>query len=134
MTAYQDQYCRKHGQWYAEFLDACPICVGETMKGGVVKKTESNIETFFRQTVKEMGGKSYKWTSPGNNGVPDRINFFPGGLVILAEIKAPGKTPTPLQWKVIGILRDLGTEVVVIDSIESVRVFKEIVGEAIDET
>jgi len=97
-----------------------------------MKQTESNIEKFFVSTTKSMGGKSYKWTSPSNRGVPDRICFFPGGLIILAELKAPGKKPRPLQQKVIRTLRDLGTEVLVIDSVEKVRVFKEIVTEIIE--
>jgi len=92
-----------------------------------MRETEANIEKFFRQTVKMMGGKAYKWTSPQNRGVPDRICFFPGGLIIVAELKAPGKQPRPLQLKIIRTLRDLGTEVIVIDSFAGVRTFKEVI-------
>ena len=95
-------------------------------------ETEKDVEKYFKARVHTLGGKSYKWTSPSNIAVPDRINFFPGGLVIVTEIKAPGKTPRPLQRKVIRTLRSLGTEVVVIDSIEAVRVFSEIVKEMLD--
>ena len=96
-----------------------------------MKVTEKNIENQFRLAVKELGGKSYKWTSPNNRGVPDRICFLPGGLVIVAELKRPGKVPTRLQTKVIQGLRELGTEVIVIDSFEAVKIFKDIVGEVI---
>jgi len=97
-----------------------------------MRETESNIEKFFQQTVKSMGGKAYKWVSPNNRGVPDRICFFPGGLIIVAELKAPGKSPRPLQEKVIKTLRALGTEVVVISSFNQIRIFKEIVSEVLD--
>lgn len=33
MTDYTQQYCKKHDQHYADFLHACPICVGESMDG-----------------------------------------------------------------------------------------------------
>ena len=29
---YQEQYCKKHELWYADFLEECPICFGEEMK------------------------------------------------------------------------------------------------------
>lgn len=28
---YNAQYCKKHNQYYADYLKACPICVGEQM-------------------------------------------------------------------------------------------------------
>lgn len=35
MTApqYNEQYCEKHNQYYAEFLNKCPICRGEELDG-----------------------------------------------------------------------------------------------------
>ena len=95
-------------------------------------ESEKQIEKYLKARVHTLGGKSYKWVSPMNNGVPDRINFFPGGLIIITELKAPGKQPRPLQKKVIRDLRDLGTEVLVIDSLEGVRVFADIVKEMIE--
>jgi hypothetical protein len=31
MSKYQEQYCKKHNQHYADFLHECPICAGEKM-------------------------------------------------------------------------------------------------------
>lgn len=58
---------------------------------------ESDIEAYLRDRVKEQGGKAYKFVSPGNTGVPDRMICLPHGRVAFAELKAPGKKPTPLQ-------------------------------------
>ena len=43
---------------------------------------ESTFEAKFGKMVKRLGGLSYKWVSPGNAGVPDRIVFFPPGTWI----------------------------------------------------
>ena len=41
---YQEKYCKKHGHWYAKFLDQCPICVGEKMK---VAKKGKKVVSFL---------------------------------------------------------------------------------------
>lgn len=77
---------------------------------------ESTIESYLRDRVKATGGRAYKFVSPGNIGVPDRLIVFPGGTVYFRELKAPGKKPTPLQMKQMDKLRALGFDVGVIDS------------------
>lgn len=52
---------------------------------------ESTIEAYLRDRVKELGGKAYKFVSPGNDGVPDRLVCLPGGRAVFVELKAPGK-------------------------------------------
>lgn len=81
---------------------------------------ECEIESYLRESVKRVGGKAYKFISPGNSGVPDRIVIFPKGSIVFAEIKAPGKKATPLQVKRIAELTKLGCIVFVIDSKEGV--------------
>lgn len=82
---------------------------------------ERHVETAMVKAARDVGGMAFKWTSPGNPGVPDRIVFLPPGKVILVECKAPGKKPTPLQAKVHAQLRALGCDVRVIDSLEAAR-------------
>jgi hypothetical protein len=82
---------------------------------------ESAIENYLREKVKAIGGKAYKFVSPGNVGVPDRIVILPGGKIIFVETKAPGKKPTPLQRKRIAELIGLGCDAFVIDSKEGVE-------------
>jgi hypothetical protein len=81
---------------------------------------EKTIEQRLVAKAKEAGGLAIKWTSPAFAGVPDRIVFLPGGRIILVETKAPGQKATPLQIRVHEILRDLGVDVRVIDSMEQV--------------
>ncbi len=81
---------------------------------------EQNIEKYLTNEMKKIGGKSYKWVSPGNNGVPDRIVIFPNGIIKFVELKAPGQAPTAYQKLVHRQLRQLNCEVLVIDSIKQI--------------
>ncbi len=82
--------------------------------------TEKNIERYLVRKVRETGGKAYKFVSPGNAGVPDRLLIFPSGKVIFVELKAPGKVPTNLQKAKHRELEKLKQRVFVIDSKEKV--------------
>jgi hypothetical protein len=77
----------------------------------------------LRDEVKKIGGKAYKFVSPGNNGVPDRLVCFPLGQARFVETKSPGKKLTPLQAKRKRELEMLGFSVSVIDSKEKVDLF-----------
>jgi len=77
---------------------------------------ERDIELYLSRRVKALGGRAYKFISPGNDGVPDRLVCLPGGRVLFVELKSPGKKPTPLQLKQIDFLRSLGFDVFVADS------------------
>jgi len=45
---------------------------------------------------------------------------WPGGRIIVGERKRTGERPTPLQDRIIGMLRGLGADVRVVDSMEKV--------------
>lgn len=60
---------------------------------------EKAIEAYLRGEVKKLGGKAYKFVSPGNAGVPDRLVLLPEGITVFVELKAPGKKSTKLQLK-----------------------------------
>lgn len=77
---------------------------------------ESTIEAYLRDRVKALGGKAYKFVSPGNVGVPDRLVCLPGGRVVFVELKAPGKKPTALQNTQQRRLAELGFLVLTLDS------------------
>lgn len=74
---------------------------------------ESAVETYLINQCKRRGWATYKWSSPSNAGVPDRIVIRPGGLVSFVEVKRDGKVPTPLQATVHAKLRAVGAHVVV---------------------
>lgn len=76
---------------------------------------EKAIEQKFRAAVKAAGGLAVKFTSPGFDGVPDRLALLPGGRMAFVEVKAKGKKPRPLQLARHRLLRRLGFKVYVLD-------------------
>lgn len=84
---------------------------------------ERDIEAYLRDQVKAAGGRAYKFESPGNAGVPDRLVLLPGGRAVFVELKAPGRKPTPLQLAQAQKIRRLGFAVEVIDSKQGVDEF-----------
>ena len=50
----------------------------------------SNYEKRLGTLVKELGGRYYKFVSPGHSGVPDRLCVLPHGIVFFVEIKEDG--------------------------------------------
>lgn len=83
-------------------------------------KCEKEIEQKLRLSVKAHGGLALKFTSPGFDGMPDRLLLFPKGKIAFAELKSPGKKPRPLQLSRHRLLRRLGFMVYVIDCTEQI--------------
>lgn len=86
-----------------------------------MEKRERDIEKWLRDKIRQMGGIAMKFTSPGNDGVPDRIAILPGGQVWFIELKKDGETPTKIQEWQIERLRKLGCNVAVITGMEEAR-------------
>lgn len=84
---------------------------------------EREIEQHLRLGVKRLGGIAFKFTSPGNAGVPDRIVIMPGNRIYFIELKRSGGEARPLQKMQINRLKALGCSVSVIDSKEGVDKF-----------
>lgn len=74
---------------------------------------EKDVEEKLRTNIKRLGNGALclKFESPGFAGVPDRLILLPGGKVIFAELKKPGKKERKRQLYVQGLLRNLGFEV-----------------------
>ena len=81
---------------------------------------ERQIEQKLVKAVKTAGGIAPKLTSPGFDGMPDRMVLMPGGCIGFVEVKAPGEKPRPLQLSRHRLLRRLGFKVYVLDSIEQI--------------
>lgn len=71
-------------------------------------ENEKGTEKYLRDEIKRIGGKAYKFVSPGNAGVPDRLICLPEGRVIFVELKSQGKHSTALQKLQQKRLRQLG--------------------------
>jgi hypothetical protein len=85
-----------------------------------MKMREKTVESKFSSAVKAKGGLAVKFTSPGFNGMPDRLVMFPGGRITFVEVKAPGEKPRPLQLSRMKLLRRLGFKAFVLDDIEQI--------------
>ena len=78
---------------------------------------EKEIEAKLKKGVEKLGGRCYKFVSPGNSGVPDRLILLPGGACAFAELKAPGKKERKLQAHIQEQIRELGF--IVFSSVDS---------------
>lgn len=76
---------------------------------------EKQTEQKLVSAVKRIGGICPKFTSPGLDGMPDRIVLLPGGRIAFVEVKAMGCKPKPLQLARHGMLRRLCFKVYVLD-------------------
>ena len=72
-----------------------------------------------------MGGEAFKWVSPGNDGVPDRIVMLPGGAAIFVELKADRGRLSAIQKVQIRRIQKLGQEVVVVQGMDGLDRFLE---------
>nr|WP_300680816.1 VRR-NUC domain-containing protein [uncultured Acetatifactor sp.] len=84
---------------------------------------ESELEKKFCGLVRQAGGKAYKFVSPGNAGVPDRIVVLPGGRVGFVELKRQGEEPRKLQRLRLEELRKLGCLAEAVDGMEAAGAF-----------
>ena len=81
-------------------------------------ESEKVLERKLCKRVKELGGHAYKFVSPNQRGVPDRLCILPNGNTIFVELKTTGKKPTKLQELCMSELRELGQICEVVDSSE----------------
>lgn len=89
---------------------------------------EKDIEKILVGEVKKLGGRAYKWVSPGNDGVPDRIVVFPDRPPVFVELKSDTGKLSPLQEVQINRLRELGQAVFVVKGIDGVSEFFQLAG------
>jgi len=58
---------------------------------------EKIVENHFVWAVERIGGKTWKFTSPGRKGVADRIACLPDGSTWFVELKTKGGRLSALQ-------------------------------------
>lgn len=84
---------------------------------------ESAIEKYLVKRCKEEGWLCYKFSSPAQRGVPDRIVCLPKGAVIFVEVKQENGVLSKLQEACHKDLFKLGQLVTIIWSKEGVDQF-----------
>lgn len=89
---------------------------------------ESELEKILVNEVKTLGGRAYKWVSPGNAGVPDRIVILPNQRPIFVELKTDTGRLSNLQGIQIARLENLGQDVRVMKGIGGLVSFLRSVG------
>lgn len=86
---------------------------------------ESAVEAKLVRMVRDRGGLCYKFVSPGNPGVPDRIVITPDGKTIYAELKTEvGRLAAIQKWQ-ISEMQKRGMDVRVLKGLPEVRAFVE---------
>ena len=86
---------------------------------------ESSIEAKLVRMVRAKGGLCYKFVSPGNPGVPDRIVITPTGRTIYVELKTEvGRLAAVQKWQQ-EEMRKRGAEVRTLKGLDQVRTFVE---------
>ena len=58
---------------------------------------EKIVENHFVWAVERIGGKTWKFTSPGRKGVADQIACLPDGSTWFVELKTKGGRLSALQ-------------------------------------
>ena len=93
---------------------------------------ESSIESYLVRKVKEHGGLCFKFVSPGNPGVPDRIVVTPDGRSIYVELKTEiGRLAKVQKWQR-SELEKRGADVRVLFGMDAVKAFlREVFGDGV---
>jgi hypothetical protein len=81
---------------------------------------ESEIETYFVWAVVLRGGTTYKFKSPMQRGVSDRIACMPNGETWFVELKTKGGRLAPLQKIFAADMQHLGQRYACLWSTEGV--------------
>ena len=89
------------------------------------KLRESEIEKILVDGIRKLGGRAFKWVSPGNDGVPDRIVVLPGYPAIFVEMKTVTGKLTSLQRVQIERLQKMGQDVRVLYGEKETQTFLE---------
>jgi len=93
--------------------------------------TEKEIEKRMTNNLKQLDCLVYKFISPNNAGVPDRIVIYPGGRVDFVELKTLRGRLSPLQARQIEKLKRKGANVDIVVGLAGVDAYVEKVRHAI---
>ena len=84
--------------------------VPRTSKEVLPEMIENQVENYLIKKVSALGGKAWKFVSPGNAGVPDRLITY-NSKAFFVEVKRPGGKPRALQKATVAQIRATGMKV-----------------------
>ena len=84
---------------------------------------EREIEKWLGQQLKDQGCLYYKFVSPQNRGVPDRIVICPDGALWFVELKRPSGQLATLQSVQLSRLGRYGQRTAQVWSMEDAQAF-----------
>ncbi len=84
---------------------------------------EAAVERRLVDAVRELGGVAFKFVSPGNDGVPDRLVLLPGGRIYFVEVKREGGKLRPNQRLQVKRIEELGFPVFRCEGFDGVQAF-----------
>lgn len=86
---------------------------------------EKQIEQKLGQMLRQRGALFYKFISPGQPGVPDRIIVLPGGRCVFVELKTEVGRLAHIQTWQLDRLKEQGAEVRVVKGWEQAKALVE---------
>lgn len=93
---------------------------------------ERDVEARLVRGVRKLGGRCWKWVSPGRSGVPDRVVLLPHGVVAFIELKDDEGVVSKVQDLTIREIRDLGHRAYVVRGAAGVDAFLEYARETVE--
>lgn len=84
--------------------------VPRTSKEVLPEMIENQVENYLIKRISALGGKAWKFVSPGNAGVPDRLITY-NSKAFFVEVKRPGGKPRALQKATVAQIRATGMKV-----------------------
>lgn len=82
---------------------------------------EKDIERWLGERLRELGCLYFKFVSPMNPGVPDRIVILPGGKTIYVELKTEVGRLSSVQQRQIARMRERGADVRTVRGVDEAK-------------
>ena len=89
------------------------------------RMSEKRLEQLLHREVLKRGGRTYKFVSPGNTGVPDRVVLLPGHPPYFVELKTDTGRLSQVQKVQIERFKKAGQKVYVTYGLEGIEKFLE---------
>lgn len=82
---------------------------------------EKDIERWLGERLKRLGCLYFKFVSPMNPGVPDRIVILPGGKTVYVELKTEVGRLSNVQQRQIARMRERGADVRMVRGVDEAK-------------